>query len=124
MVWTQNRPTRITAITRQTESNDKFRYTKKRKKTKFISWAIQYLSKYIKNISANTNFLRKLQQNNNEWNRKVTEEHTNAFNKLKENITIIPCLAHCNAQFENILTTVASTKGLGATLWQRQKDGN
>ena len=33
-------------------------------------------------------------------------------------------MAHYNANNENILTTDASTKGLGATLWQRQKDGN
>ena len=36
----------------------------------------------------------------------------------------IPCLAHYNAQNEIIITTDASTKGLGATLWQQQKDGN
>ena len=58
----------------------------------------------------------------NEWI--WTDEHTEAFNKLKEGITRIPCLAHYNAQNENIITTDASTKGLGATLWQKQKDGN
>ena len=55
------------------------------------------------------------------------DEHTKAFNKLKEGITKIPCLEHYNAQIykrEKIITTDASTKGLGATLWQKQKDGN
>ena len=36
----------------------------------------------------------------------------------------MPCLAHYNSYKENILTTDASTKGLGATMWQKQKDGN
>ena len=58
----------------------------------------------------------------NKWIR--TEEHNNAFNKLKEYITSIPCLARYNANNENILTPDASTKGLGATLWHRQKDGS
>ena len=57
----------------------------------------------------------------NEWI--WTEEHTKAFNNLKECITKIPCLALYNAQSENIITTDASTKGLGATLWQKQKSG-
>ena len=58
----------------------------------------------------------------NEWI--WTDEQTKAFNKLKEGITKIPCLAHYNAQNENIITTDASTKGLGAMLWQKQKGGN
>ena len=82
--------------------------------------AIQYLSKYIENLSANTDVLRKLLKKQNEWI--WTDEHTEAFNKLKEGITEIPCLAHYNAQNENIITTDASTKGLGATLWQKQED--
>ena len=52
-----------------------------------------------------------------------TDEHTKVFNKLKEGITKIQCLAHCNAQTENIITTDASTKGMGATLRQKQKTG-
>ena len=76
----------------------------------------------FKNLSANTNILGKLLKKNNEWN--WAEEHTNAFNKPKKYITNTPCLAHYNANKENILTTDASTRGLGATLWQRQKDGN
>ena len=43
--------------------------------------------------------------------------------KLKEYITNILCLAHYNANNENILTTDACTKGLRAKFWQRQKDG-
>ena len=83
--------------------------------------AIQYLSKYIENLSTNTDILQKLLKKRNEWI--WTEEHTRAFNNLKECITKIPCLAHYNAQSENIITTDTSTKGLEATLWQPQKTG-
>ena len=70
-------------------------------------------------MSANTDVLRKLLKKQNEWI--WTDEHTEAFNK--KGITKIPCLAQYNAQNKNIVTTDASTKGLGATLWQKQKDG-
>ena len=44
--------------------------------------------------------------------------------KSQAKITAIPCLAHYNSDYPNIITTDASTKGLGATLWQEQPDGN
>ena len=75
----------------------------------------------MENLSANTDILRKLLKKLNDW--LWTDEHTRAFNKLKEGITKIPCLAHYNAQSENIIATDASTKGLGATQWQKQKTG-
>ena len=50
-------------------------------------------------------------------------EHTQAFENLKQKITEIPCVAHYNSDYPNIITTDASTKGLGATLWQEQPDG-
>ena len=83
--------------------------------------AIQYLSKYIKNLSAQTDILRKLLKKQNEWI--WTEEQTNAFNNLKKLITQLPYLAHYILNNETILTTDASAKGLGATLCQKQKDG-
>ena len=49
-----------------------------------------------------------------------TEEHTLAFENLKQKITEIPCLAHYNSDYPNVITTDASTKGLRATLWQEQ----
>ena len=35
-----------------------------------------------------------------------------------------PCLAHYAKEKDNIVTTNASTTGLGITLWQKQDDGN
>ena len=110
----------IRPLQRQIGSDNKNKQTKNEKELKLFLGAIQYLSKYIKNISAQTDILRKLLQKQNEWI--WTEEHTEAFNKLKKLINQLPGLAHFNSNKENILTTDASTKGLGVT--QKQKDGN
>ena len=93
------------------EAITKINIPKNEKKLKSFLGAIQYLSKYIKNLSAQTDILRKLLKN----------IKRNNFKKL---ITQLPGLAHYNSNKENILTTDASTEGLGATLWQKQKDEN
>ena len=94
---------------------------KNEKELKSILGAIQYLSNYIENLSARTDILRQLLKQDNDWN--WTTEHTKAFEKIKQKITEIPCLAHYKSDYPNIFTTDASTKGLGATLWQEQPDG-
>ena len=53
--------------------------------------AIQYISKYINNLSVQTDSLRQLLKKHTEWI--WTEEHTQAFENLKQKITEIPCLA-------------------------------
>ena len=58
----------------------------------------------------------------NNWN--WTTEHSEAFNQLKRKITEKPCLAHYSSVRPNSITTDASTKGLGATLWQEQDNGD
>ena len=94
---------------------------KNEKELKSFLGAIQFLSKYIDNLSAQTDSLRQLLKKKNEW--KWTEEQTQAFKNLKQKITEIPCLAHYNSDCPNVITTDASTKVLGATLWQEQPDG-
>ena len=94
----------------------------KEKELKLFLGAIQYLSKYIENLSAQTDSLRQLLKKDNDWI--WTEEHTLAFESLKQKITEIPCLAHYNSDYPNVIKTDASTKGLDATLWQEQPDGN
>ena len=91
------------------------------KELKSFLGAIQYMSKYIDNLSAQTDSLRQLLKKDTEW--LWTEEHTRVFENLKQKITEIPCLAHYNSDYPNVITTDASTKGLGATLWQEQPDG-
>ena len=43
---------------------------------------------------------------------------------MKQMLTEGPCLAHYAKDKDNIVTTDASTTGLGITLWQKQDDGN
>ena len=88
------------------------------KELKSFLGAIQYLSKYIKNLSAQTDSLRQLLKKDTEWT--WTEKHTKAFENLEQKITEIPCLAHYNLDYPKVITIDASTKGLGATLWQEQ----
>ena len=95
---------------------------KNEKELKSFMGAIQYLSKYINKLSAQTDGLRQLLKKYNEWI--WTDEHTKAFENLKQKITEISCLAHYNSDYPNIITTDASTKGLGASLWQEQPVGN
>ena len=94
---------------------------KNEKGIKSFLGAIQYLSKHIENLSAQTDILRQFLKKDNELN--WTTEHTKAFENLKQKITEILCLAHYNSDYPNVITTDASTKGLGATLWQEQPDG-
>ena len=117
----QNRPERYQTVTRQINGHKKIKATQERKRTEIISGAIQYLSKNIEKLSAQTDDLRQLLKKDNEW--KWTDEYTKGFENLKQKITEIPCLAHYNSNYPNIITTDASTKGLGATLWQEQPDG-
>ena len=61
MDWTQNRLKWNTTFTRQDEKNTKTEIRKKNeKKLKSFLGAIQYLSKYIENLSAQTGILGKL----------------------------------------------------------------
>ena len=53
-----------------------------------------------------------------------TEEHTVAIKNLKQMITEIPCLAQYNPNYPYVITTNASSNGIGATLWQDQLDRN
>ncbi len=58
---------------------------------------------------------------NTKWD--WTEQHQHAFEGIKRNIAEIESLKHYDPKAETILTTDASTKGLGATLWQKVTDG-
>ena len=91
------------------------------KELKLFLGAIQYLSKFINNLSAQTDSLRQLLKKEIEWI--WTDEHTQAFENLIQKITERPCLAHYNSNYPNVMTTDASAKGLGATLWPEPPNG-
>ena len=83
---------------------------------------IKYLSKFIENLSAQTYLLRQLLKKKNNWN--WTTEQPKALNQLIRKITETPCLTHYSSVRPNTITTDASTKGLGSTLWQEEDNGD
>ena len=84
--------------------------------------AIQYMAKYLPKLSEKTDRLRKLLKKNETWNWGTEQEED--FGKIKQMLTEGPCLAHYAKDKDNIVTTDASTTGLGITIWQKQDNGN
>ena len=78
------------------------------------------MAKYIENLSSKTDNLRKLLKKETKW--EWTEDRQREFEEIKQNLKRIPELAHFSKNEKNIITTDASTHGLGAILWQEQKD--
>ena len=92
------------------------------KELKSFLGAIQYMAKILPKLSEQTDRLRKLLKKNEPW--KWAEEQQKNFGKIKQMLTEGPCLAHYAKDNENIVTTDASSTGLGITLCQKQDDGN
>ena len=84
--------------------------------------AKQYMAKFLPKLSERTDRLRKLLKKNEtcNWGTEQDEE----FGKIKQILTEGPCFAHYAKDKDNIVTTDASTTGLGNTLWQKQDNGN
>ena len=100
----------------------KLNHPKNPKELKSFLGAVQYFSKFIKDLSKLTDRMRQLLRKNVKW--EWTEERNNDFTTVKETLSKLPCLAHYSPSRENIITTDASKNGLGALLWQTQSDGN
>ena len=83
--------------------------------------AIQYFAKFIPNLSEKTDNMRQLLKKGTKW--EWTTERNSDFNKIKNELTTLPCLAHYNGNKENIVTTDACKTGLGIALWQKQGNG-
>ena len=49
-----------------------------------------------------------------------TTDRNSDFEKTKQELTTLPCLAHYNGNKENIVTTDARKTGLGVAVWQQQ----
>ena len=92
------------------------------KELKSFLGAIQYMAKYLPKLSERTDRLRKLLKKNEQW--KWGPEQETDFNRKTQMLTEGPCSAHYAKEKDNIVTTDASTTGLGITLWQKQDDGN
>lgn len=75
-----------------------------------------YYRKFIQNYSSIAKPLTELLKKGKKW--EWTTECNHAVSKLKDSLMCAPTLAHPNWNFEFILTTDASTSGLGAILSQ------
>ena len=91
------------------------------KEIRSILGSVQYLAKFIKNLSAKTEPLRKLLRKEEKLTWGV--EQQSAFENLKEDMANNTVMKHYDTEAQTVLTTDASTKGLGATLWQVDENG-
>ena len=81
---------------------------------------MNFLSRFIHNISSETTILRKLTQENVKWEWRSAEK--NAFNYLKNIATKNTTLAHFSQRHETFLIVDAGPEGVGAILAQQQPD--
>ena len=64
--------------------------------------------------------MRKLLKKDTNW--EWTAEINHDFKNLKREIFEAPCLAHFDPKKDNYVTTDVCNTGLGATLWQKERD--
>ncbi len=83
--------------------------------------SVQYLAKFIENLPAKTEPIRQLLRKQVKWN--WGSQQQNAFDQIKHDIAKITTLKHYDPKAPSTLTTDASRKGLGATLWQTDENG-
>ena len=83
--------------------------------------SVQYLTKFIANLSTKTEPIRQLLKKQVKWNWGAAQRK--AFDQIKHDIAHIATLKHYDPSATTILSTDASTKGLGATLWQEDSEG-
>ena len=82
--------------------------------------AIQYLSKYIEKLSAQTDFLGQLLRKQLELDNRTLR----SIQPIKAHNHENTVFAHSGSVRPNTITTDASTKGVGATLWQKEDNGD
>ena len=102
-------PEKIRAVESMTEPQNK------QELQTFLGF-IQYLGKFMPNMSEVSAPLRQLTENTVEWH--WTEEHVDSFRRLKNMATHSPVLRYYDPDRPLTLSTDASSKGLGAVLLQ------
>ena len=80
---------------------------------------IQYIDKFIKNLSTRTENMRRLTRKDVPWN--WTEKEEAEMNDLKKAITSIPTLRYYDVSKDVLIQCDASKCGLGAVLLQEGK---
>lgn len=78
---------------------------------------INYLGKYIPNLSSLNKPLRQLLEKDISWH--WTEEHRQCFQKLKDTLTKAPVLKYFEQNERTVLSVDASKDGLGACIMQK-----
>lgn len=81
---------------------------------------VNHLSKFLPHLGAKTQPLRVLLRNSNMWIWGSYQQE--AFEKIKEELTIPPGLALCDPNKDTIFSVDTSSYGLGAVLLQKQAD--
>ena len=110
---------RIRPNKEKTDAINKLEPPTNAKTLKSFLGAIQYFSKFIPNLSEKTDNMRQLLKKGTKW--ESTTDRNSDFNKIKQELTSLPCLAHYNGNKENIVTTDACKTGLGIALWQKTR---
>ena len=80
------------------------------------------MAKLLPKTLRTNRLIAKIIEKNEPW--KWGEKQQKDFEKIKQMLTEGPCLAHYAKDNDNLVTSDASTTGLGITLWQKQDDGN
>jgi len=75
-----------------------------------------YLTRFLENLADICEPLRQLTRKDAEWH--WSEEHENAFQRIKQAATQAPVLRYLNPAEETVLQCDTSDTGLGATLLQ------
>lgn len=83
---------------------------------------VNYLARFIPNLSSETEPLRKLLRKDIKWC--WTEIESNTFEKLKSLVTSDLVVAHFNSSLATSLIVDAGPIGLGAILVQKQPDNS
>ena len=81
---------------------------------------VNYLGKFIPNLSKETEPLRRLLEKDIEWH--MDKPQTDAFNNLKKLVTSHPVLQYFDINRKCRITCDASKKGLGAVLEQKHNE--
>ena len=93
--------------------------TENKKELQHFLGFIQYLGKFLNNLSEESAPLRELLHKDIEWHWDTEQE--NSFKKLKKMCINAPVLAYFNKDIPIVLSVDSSSKGIGAALLQEGK---